>query len=89
MATDETYVHKITNVPVFLWRLALLILMGSDPLLGPSDSTFLGLKSNSLRSLPFQGQKSLLFQGRHLPMAIEASIPTQLCIFQHVKIGSS
>ncbi len=51
------------RVPVFIWRLAVLILMGADPLLGPSDSTFLGLKWNSLRSLPFQGQKKSTFSG--------------------------
>jgi hypothetical protein len=37
MATRETHVHKITNVPVFLWRLGLMILMWTNPLLGPLE----------------------------------------------------
>jgi hypothetical protein len=66
----ETQVHKITNVPVFYmpW-LDLMILMRANPLLGqlewvgPENLEVFKPKWHSLRSLPFQGQKSLEFQG--------------------------
>jgi hypothetical protein len=66
---SKTHVHKITNVPVFIWRLDLIILMGANPLLRPLKEVgfkyhnFFGRKWHSLCSLPFQGPKSLIFQG--------------------------
>jgi len=39
-----------------------------------SNLDFLGPKWHSLRSLPFQGQKSLDFQGPPLPMALEMDV---------------
>jgi hypothetical protein len=33
----ETHVHKITNVPVFIRRLDLMILMQANPLLRPLE----------------------------------------------------
>jgi hypothetical protein len=62
MATSETHVHKITNVQYFfIWRLDLLLLMGANPLLGPSEVVvpenldFIRPKRQLLRLLPFQG----------------------------------
>jgi hypothetical protein len=34
---SKTHVHKATNVPVFIWFLDLMILMGANPLLGPLE----------------------------------------------------
>ncbi len=34
---NETHVHKITNVPVFIWHLHLMILMGENLILGPLE----------------------------------------------------
>jgi hypothetical protein len=51
---SQTHVHKITNVPVFIWRLVLMILMGANPLLsslegmGPESLDFFGPKWHSL-----------------------------------------
>jgi hypothetical protein len=58
-----THVHKITNVPGFLGRLDLIILMRANPLLGPLEEVglenldFFWPKWHSFRSLPLQGPK--------------------------------
>jgi hypothetical protein len=55
----EIHVHKITNVPVLLWVVDLMIFDGGQI----HYSTFLGPKWHSLRSLPFQGPKKSRFSG--------------------------
>jgi hypothetical protein len=41
---SKSHVHKITNVPVFLWPLDLMILMGANSLHGPLE----GMSSENL-----------------------------------------
>ncbi len=43
MATSETNALKITNIPVFIGRFGVMILMGANSLLGPLDG--LGLEN--------------------------------------------
>jgi hypothetical protein len=57
---SKTHVHKITNRPVFIWRLGSMILMGANPLLGPLERV---------------GPESLDFQGPPLPKALEMDFP--------------
>ncbi len=78
-AASKTHIHKITNVPVFLWSLCLMILRRADPLLGllegvgpPWKSNFFGPWNGNERS-----QKSLDFQCPPLPMALLIDMPAQ------------
>jgi hypothetical protein len=56
--TGEKQTKIITNVPVFIWHLDLMILMWENPLLGPVEEVgpenldFFGPKWHLLRSLP-------------------------------------
>jgi hypothetical protein len=52
MATSETNALKITNIPVFIWRLGVMILMGANPLLGPLEGDFQGPHLALLMDLP-------------------------------------
>jgi hypothetical protein len=77
--------------PFYIWGLDLMILMGTNLLLGPlggvelENLDFFGSKWHLLCLLPFQGpKKSLVCLSPPLPMAFEMDLPASKSYKQQV-----